>query len=142
MIASGARSLVVIGSLVALGTAAIPYAKLLIIVPTTNKELVLHRFNADEALEKSDLDYLFVTSQPLRTVKKGEAWIYQLTVMSKKGGVKYKLESGPPGMAISREGRLSWTAAGSVERENSVIISVVDAAGQECFHTFKIIVEN
>ena len=36
------------------------------------------------ALQKSGLDYLVVTSQPSRTVKKGSTLIYALTVLAKE----------------------------------------------------------
>jgi hypothetical protein len=59
-----------------------------------------------------------------------------LAVKSKKGGVRYKLESGPAGMALDGNGRLTWrTPAGT---EGDVLISVRDQSGQEVFHTFKV----
>src|SRR5262249_17416202 len=42
-------------------------AQLLVTIPATNDRLILYRFNPDEALAKSDIDYLFVTSQPKLT---------------------------------------------------------------------------
>ncbi len=61
------------------------------------------------ALEKSNVDYLVVTSRPPPYAKKGQEYVYTLSVKSKKGGVTYKLDSGPKGMAIDGAGKLTWT---------------------------------
>lgn len=115
----------------------IPDAKVIVTIPASNDRLVVHRFDVEQALEKSGIDYLFVTSQPPTSVKKAESLTYQLAVKSKKGGLKYKLESGPKDMTISDSGKLTWQVpADFAEKETSVIVSIRDAGGQECFHTF------
>src|SRR5262249_48210589 len=43
----------------------LPDAHLIVTLPRTNDRLVLHRFDVEEALEKSSVDYLFVTSRPI-----------------------------------------------------------------------------
>jgi hypothetical protein len=117
----------------------VPDAKLLVLLPSSNNRLLLHRFDVEEALEKSDIDYLVVLSQPPTTFQKGSSYDYQMVVKSKKGGVKYKLESGPSGMTITPSGLLHWVAPGNGnESEVDVIVTVSDATGQEVFHTFKI----
>ena len=64
---------------------------------------------------------------------------YDVAVKSKKGGVKVKLESGPAGMKVTPEGRLTWPVpkefAGT---EAEVLLSVSDASGKETFHSFKL----
>src|SRR5262249_31130511 len=117
----------------------IPEAKVIVTIPSTDDKLILYRFDIDQALEKSDVDYLVVTSQPPPTARKGQLYQYQLVVKSKKGGVKYKLESGPKGMHMEGKGRLSWQGpADAAEAPADVIITVSDATGQELFHTFKL----
>jgi S1-C subfamily serine protease len=117
----------------------IPNARRVIAIPRTNDRLVVHRFDLEEAMEKSGVDYLVVTSDPPRTAKRGETYVYGLTVKAKKGGLKYKLESGPKGMALSAEGQLTWVVPRDFEeKEVAVIIAVQDATGQECFHTFSV----
>lgn len=114
-----------------------PSANLLVTVPTTNDALVLRKFDIIEALNKSGIDYLFVNSSPSTVAHKGEFYRYPLEVKSKRGGVTYKLESGPEGMAISANGVLTW----QIPREatdSTVIITIHDASGQEIFHTFAI----
>lgn len=117
----------------------IPNARRVIAIPRTNDRLVVFRFDVEEAMEKSGVDYLVVTSDPPRTAKRGETYVYGLTVKAKKGGLKYKLESGPKGMTLSAQGRLTWAVPREFEeKEVAVIVAVRDATGQECFHTFTV----
>jgi hypothetical protein len=117
----------------------IPEAKLIITIPTSNDQLVLHRFDADLALEKSGINYLFVTSHAPATARRGETYVYPLEVKSRKGGLKYKLDSGPTGMTVSDSGKVLWQVPrGDVEPEITVIVSIRDLGGQECFHSFTI----
>jgi hypothetical protein len=116
-------------------------ANLLVTIPGTNDKLLLRRLDIDKELEKADFDYLLVTSRPPLAVKQGAEYTYPLTVKSKKGGVKFKLESGPKGMALDASGKLTWKAAGEAAgAEHDIIISVSDASKQEVYHTFKIVV--
>jgi hypothetical protein len=114
----------------------IPAAKAIITVPQGNDQLILYRFDPEAELERSGVDYLVVTSRPPLTAKKGQELVYQLAVKSKKGGVKYKLESGPAGMALDGNGRLTWRVPAGTEGD--VLIGVRDQSGQEVFHTFKV----
>jgi hypothetical protein len=119
----------------------IPLGKVIVSLPVTADKLFLYRFDLDQALEKSDIDYLLVTSQPRSTAVKGQAYSYALAVKSRKGGVKCRLESGPSGMKITPDGKLTWDVpAGFPDREVDVIVTVSDASGQEIFHTFKVVV--
>jgi hypothetical protein len=120
----------------------IPGAKVIVTVPASNDRLMLHRFDPEAALEKSGTDYLVVFSEPLKHAASGKEYRYAMTVKSKKGGVKYKLDSGPAGMAVSAEGVVTWAVpAGFAEGEVDVIVSITDGSGQEVFHPFKITVD-
>jgi len=93
-------------------------------------------------MEKSGIDYLFFTSQPASTVAAGNGFTYQVTTKSKKGGVKYKLESGPDGMQVSPQGKAEWKVPPDfAPGEVNVIISVSDSTGQEVLQTFTLRVE-
>ena len=116
----------------------LPQAKVVIAIPNPADRLFLYRFDPEAALEKSKVDYLVVTSRPPPSAKKGKEYVYSLTVKSKKGGVTYKLGSGPMGMAIDAAGRLTWTPPADAEAENDVIVSVKDAGGQETIQSFRV----
>ncbi len=99
---------------------------------------MLRRVNLAEQLEKSDTDYLVVVSRP-PTAKPGTAFSYKLEVLSKKGGVKFKLESGPEGLAVSDKGEVTWKVpAKQAESDEDVLVTVSDSSGQEVFHNFKV----
>ena len=116
-----------------------PDAKVVISVPAGGEKLTMHRFDVDQALEQSGIDYLLVTSAPPASAKKGAAFEYALAVKSKKGGLKYHVESGPKGLAISTTGKVTRDVPADFDdKEVAVIVSVTDSAGQEAFHTFKL----
>ncbi len=116
----------------------LPAAKLVVAIPNTNDRLVLYPFDPEAALEKSNVDYLVVTSRPPPSAKKGQEYVYTLSVKSKKGGVTYKLDSGPKGMAIDGAGKLTWTPPADADAENDVIVTVKDAGGGETIESFRV----
>ena len=118
----------------------IPDAQLLVTIPTTADRLVLRKLNLDDALEKSGIDYLFVASTPFPYAVLGADYTYPIQIKSKKGGVKYRVESGPDGMKVAG-GVVAWKVpANFQEGPADVIMTISDAAGQEVFHTFKLTV--
>jgi hypothetical protein len=119
----------------------IPAARLIVTIPATNDRLVLHRFDVEEALEKSGVDYLLVTSRPPTTAARGTTYTHQLTVRSRQGGAKCRLESGPANMSLTPAGLLNWPVpAGHLDEAAVAILSVSDRSGQELFFTVKIAV--
>src|SRR5207248_9926601 len=117
----------------------IPDANLIVVIPETANRLILRRFDVMQALEKSDVDYLFVASRPPALAGKGMEYRYQVMVKSKKGGVKYKLDSAPKGMTVSSAGLVRWKVpADLADKDADVILSVSDTSGQEIFQTFKV----
>src|SRR5262245_12736939 len=74
---------------------------------------------------------------PPPVARKGGEYSYLIVVKSKKGGVKCRLEAGPPGMKVTADGMLTWAVpADAADGERDVIITVSDGSGQEVFHTF------
>jgi hypothetical protein len=107
----------------------VPQAKFIAVLPAGNDRVVLHRFDAEAALEKSGLNYLLVTSQPPAEVKAGTTLTYKIEV-------KFALDSGPTGMAVSADGTLTWSVPADAAGDQEVILTVRDKSGQEAFHTF------
>jgi hypothetical protein len=111
----------------------------LVHLPKAKDKLVLHRVDVDALLQKSDVDYLFVTSAAPATFVPGQTLTYAPAVKSKKGGVKVKLESGPAGMAVSPKNELTWKVPEDfAEAETTVTLTISDATGQEVLHTFRL----
>jgi hypothetical protein len=117
----------------------VPAAHLLVSLPRTNDQAVLHRVNLDEALDKSGVDYLFVTSRPPLQAGRGGTYRYALQVKSKRGSVQYELAAGPTGMKVSAAGVVEWQVPRDLaDTKSDVILAIRDASGQEVFHTFSV----
>ena len=115
----------------------VPDAKVILMLSATNDSIKMRRFDVDQALDESGIDYLIVSSRPQSTFKLGEDFDYAMQVKSKMGGLKYKIESGPKGMTISSDGRVSWKVPLDLDESTSnIVITVNDSSGQEVFHTF------
>lgn len=115
----------------------VPDAKVIVVLPASNDQVVLHKFDAEAALEKSGEDYLLVMSRPTSEAKAGAKFTYPIQVKSKQGGVTFKLDSGPKGMMVSVEGVVTWDVpADAPVGDQEVILTVRDKTGQEVFHTF------
>ncbi len=113
-----------------------PRSGLLVTLAAGNDRLVLRRMSLAEQLDRSGADYLLVTSHPPAFAVPGKVLAYTPEVRSKKGGVKLRLESGPAGMAVSADGKLTWVVPADFAEPVTVVLAVSDASGQEVFHTF------
>ena len=117
----------------------IPEAKVIAVLPNGNDRVVLHKFDIDDALNKSGIDYLFVTSQPPLSAKAGTTYTYPLVVKSNQGGLTFaRLDSGPKGMTVSPTGVVTWAVPADVTGDQEVILLVKDKSGQEAFHNFTV----
>lgn len=117
----------------------VPDAKVIAVLPSSNDQVVLHKFDADAALEKSGLDYLVVTSQAPREVKAGSTFTYPIKVKAKSTKLTYQLDSGPKGMTVDAAGVVTWAVPGDATvGTQDVITTVRDGSGQEVFHTFTV----
>ncbi|HEX8911112.1 MAG TPA: putative Ig domain-containing protein, partial [Humisphaera sp.] len=119
----------------------IPRINLLVTVGEGGDSLVLRRLNLTEAMEALGIDYLFADSAPPKAADRGAAFSYPIRVRSKKGGVTYALQSGPPGMTVSPAGVVRWDVpADHAGGDVPIIVRFTDAAGQEAFQSFRLTV--
>ena len=64
---------------------------------------------------------------------------YQITAKARKGPIKYRLESGPEGMALDETGKVTWKVPADFKGTDAdVIVRVSSDSGREAFHTFKV----
>jgi hypothetical protein len=120
----------------------LPAAKLLVTIPLSADKLYLRRFDLDDILEKSGIDFLYVVGQPVANATQGKLYTYDVAVKSKKAGVGYKLEIGPQGMEISKQGKLTWTVPKDFKDSSvDVVLAISDTSGQEILHNFTISVQ-
>jgi hypothetical protein len=114
----------------------IPEARLAVLLGADDR-LVLQRYDVYQALEKSDADYLFISSLPPASARKGQTYSYPLGVRSNKGGVRFLLKSGPQGMTVSERGDLTWAVPADIDESDfDVVVSVKDAAGRKVAQAF------
>lgn len=109
----------------------------LIIIPMSLDKIIHRPFNMKSIMESAGIDFLLVTSRPSLTAPRGKPWAYQVQTLSKAGGVSCTLESGPEGMVITADGRISWTPTQAGRRE-SVIVLVKDTGGGQVYHNFEV----
>ena len=115
-----------------------PAAQLVGIV--AEDKIVLLRFNPEAAVEKAGVDYLYVTSKPPLAVR-GDTYKYPMTVKSKRGGVKVRIDSGPPGLRA--EGTtLVWDVPqrGPILPDR-IVATITDAGDRETTHSFTLMVK-
>jgi len=113
------------------------------VIPASNDQVVLHKFDADAALEKSGLDYIIVTSQPPAEVKAGAKFNYSIKVKSRHKKLTFQLDSGPKGMAVPPAGEVTWSVpADDANGKQDVILTIRSETGQEVFHNFPVKVSN
>ena len=116
-----------------------PRYDLLVVIPPTNDRLLLTVVDVIKVLQQSGRRYLFVTSIPPVQAVLGSTYKYQIEVQSREKELSYSLESGPNGLSVSPPGAVTWKVPKSAAPgQNTVIIKVRDASGQEIFHTFVI----
>jgi hypothetical protein len=107
-------------------------------VTIDSSRLILRKVDLVEQLNRTGANYLLVVSRP-PAARPGTLFAYRLDVRSKQGGVKVRLESGPDGLKVTPDGRVSWAVPADFgPAEADVVLSLSDSSGQEVFHIFRI----
>jgi hypothetical protein len=123
-----------------------PAAKMLALVPPSGDRLVLYRFDIEDSLDRSGESYLVVTSLPPQVAHRGQAFDYQVRVKTDQGrapaaaeGVpppECRLDAGPPGMAITKSGAISWAVPADFPGDEVSVLVRVGQGGREATHKF------
>jgi hypothetical protein len=107
------------------------------IVPFDFSRIVVEPFDLKAALERAAVDYLVVVSTPPATYESDKPWRYAVQVLSRAGGVKYRLDFGPDGMQVSDAGVITWTPKKAPANEaEKVVLFVSDSSGEQTYHNF------
>src|SRR5437763_11792201 len=95
--------------------------------------------NLESYVKDSPLDYLVVTSKPPGSCRRDAVYNYDIKAMSKKGGLKYRIETGPKGMSVDENGKLTWRVPLLLkDTKTHVVVMVSDAGGTDKPHSFDI----
>jgi hypothetical protein len=120
----------------------VPAAQLLITIPPSNDRLVVRHLDVEEALDRAAGEQPIILSPKLLMAPAGGKLKHQVVARSKKGRVTYALADGPGGLKVAADGMLTWTAPARLKgKEVPVVVTVSEPAGNERFHTIKILVE-
>jgi len=117
----------------------VPHLKLIAIVPDSFNHVIVYEFDFDEEVKRRTDDYLFVYGEAPAPVEPGKPWSHQLDARSKRGGLTYRIEKGPPNAAISTAGLVSWSPESSVATPfEPIVVAVRDSTGREVKHTLRL----
>lgn len=107
----------------------LPFYHLFVTLPRAD-QLQFHPVDLADLTAKSAVNYLTVLSQPPPQVSRGQTLHYTVRARSRADSIVHRLESGPPGMAITPEGLLTWTVPRDYGSDLATgAISLQDAAG-------------
>jgi hypothetical protein len=110
----------------------------ILFLPHSNDRIVQRKFDLAATLRATGEEYLMVVSVPPVRTRGGAAWAYQLKTVAKHGPVKYELPKAPEGMAVSAEGKLTWTPPRGIIGRAPVEIKCTDAKGRITRQVFEI----
>jgi len=113
----------------------LPQQKLLAVIPENPDRVIIRTLDLSD-LAAGGGGELAVTSVPPTTAAPGLNFAYDIETIPGTGLI-YKLESGPRGMKVSPQGKVTWTVPVKPQQtRESVIMSVRDAKMNEVLHTF------
>jgi len=119
----------------------IPAAKLLVTLPASNDRLVLHKLDLPADPPKSAA--LAISSVPPPVVSRGSTFSYAITAHPPGQSLTFRLEEGPPGLAVSSEGVVTWPVPATQPLALvPVRIRVRSATGAEAVHSFRLGVQD
>lgn len=117
----------------------VPPAGVVAVLPPAADRLVLYPVDVAAGLAAADRDYLFVASQPPPSAVPGGRLEYQIDVRSKAGGVRFNLDRGPYGLAVSADGLMSWDVPADYANPTRAVVTVTDKSGQRVVHVVELI---
>jgi len=69
--------------------------------------------------------------------KAGTHFHFRLEAASNAGGVVFALQSGPPGLTVSKDGMVDWPSPAQAQDEE-VIVLLSNSAGREAYYKFRL----
>ncbi|MFO0965202.1 MAG: hypothetical protein U0793_06410 [Gemmataceae bacterium] len=118
----------------------IPEGKVLLLLPPTDDQIILHKVDAEALLAVAKMAYLFFSSRPPRAGAAGARFQYKPALTS-SGPVSLHLEAGPEGMTLGKGGLLSWDVPPDGAGKEFLVILRAATEEREAFHSFRVYVK-
>ena len=115
-----------------------PQAKVVAVLSKAKDRVMLHPVDVEAELAKPDRSYLFVTSHP-GAVTPGKRFEYAIEARSKKGGLTFKRDFGPPGLAVSSDGKVTWDVPANFGEPVNAVVTITDRSGQNVLYLFELV---
>ncbi len=115
----------------------IPQAKLIVFFPHGNDRLELRRLDVDDLLDKSDIDYMYVTSPSTALARRGTVFSFGLTARSRRGA-SFGRRSSPEGLEITPAGAMEWHVPQDFRDDMVSLVAILSDGRREVFHTMTI----
>jgi hypothetical protein len=116
----------------------VPQLRLLAIIPSSCDRVLIYPVDIERSLRTQGVDFLFVDSIPPALATRGGAFLYRLSVRTSAENVSYHLDAGPPGMAVSPAGEVTWEVPEQAEPPGGIIVGIKTNDGQSLYHTFQL----
>lgn len=117
----------------------IPLHGRIVFFPPDEKRAIIRPFDLPQLLASASTSIIAVCSAPSPLATVDIPWSYQMKTISRAGGVKYRLEFGPPEMELSETGLITWTPAEiPFDGYETVFVQIQDGAGATIFYRFAV----
>ena len=117
--------------------AATPDPGQLIFCPPGAAAAQVYPIDLPGMLRAAGHDVVF-TSTPPADAHPARAYSYRATAASAVGPVTFALQTGPPGMAVTRDGVLTWPRP-SGDRPSHEVVLVASAGGKKATQPFRVL---
>ncbi len=117
----------------------LPEAGVVIVIPDTDDQLVLMRFDLKQKMKEAGIGYLYVVPTTPPPALKGKMFSYQVQVESNAEGLHFSLDAAPEGMKINSQGLITWKVPADWDGPSSefIIVNIADDSGQTAAHSFE-----
>jgi hypothetical protein len=115
-----------------------PQADLLVTLDATLKAVILRRVGIGGQLAKEGTGYLVVDSFPPSLARRGQRLVYEPTARASGAKPAVRLDYGPTGMAVRKDGRLEWAVPPDFADKEAKVVLHFSSGRQEAYQTFSV----
>ncbi len=120
----------------------LPNQNVAVCIADDRRRVFIRNIDLKKALDKAGNKYLHIISKPHPVAKVDDIYSYQMEAITSAKRVTYSLASGPKGMKVNSQGKLTWKInsfpTGGVVQ---VVVNAKSNDGQSTAHAFEIVIE-